>query len=203
MKTGHGFVRLSLDDIFDGKPWVRPKRKCRGERDSQKQKVYNAEKEVRPLLCEPELSELEILRLVDRVWNSKRVKSAFPKAAKRQSPDVTFRNTSNAFAVGCSRINLPRGWARRRLIVLHELAHIITNIEYGTAVASHGWQFCETFLKLTLYISGREAHDLLKGKLKAARVRVKEPRKNAPLSEERKAQLRESLARARAVQRAA
>jgi hypothetical protein len=72
-----------------------------------------------------------------------------------------------------------------------------TGREFKAGVAGHGWEYCETYLKLVLYIMGREAHDALKASMRKHRVRFREPRKRAPLSPERRAQLVAQLAYAR------
>jgi hypothetical protein len=50
---------------------------------------------------------------------------------------------------------------------------------------------------VVLYMMGREAHDTLKASMREHRVRFREPRKRAPLSPERRAQLVAQLAYAR------
>ena len=85
-------------------------------------------------------------------------------------------------------------------IVLHELAHVICQREHGLRVAGHGWQFCSIYLKLALYMMGREAHDALKKEMKVNRVRFTEPRKRKPMDPLRKAALVARLAAYRAAQ---
>ena len=105
------------------------------------------------------------------------------------------RGRRKACAIG-SEIRIPK-WARNTWIVLHELAHVVAGREFKGERASHGWEFCETYLKLVLYVIGREAHDALKESMRGHRVRFREPRQRAPLSPERRAQLVAQLADAR------
>lgn len=156
------------------------------ERDTQRSRVY---------LCDPVLisrakplpSVTDVERYVRKVFASKRVKAAFPKAAGRILPTVgDGRGRRNACGWS-GGIKIPL-WARNEGVVLHELAHTICQREHGN-VAWHGWQFCSIYLKLALYMMGREAHDALKKEMKVKRVRFSEPRKRKPLDPERKAAL--------------
>ena len=58
---------------------------------------------------------------------------------------------------GFQRMNLPV-WARRKIVILHEMAHGLC----GNYVAAHGREFCRTFLELVRYAMGRPAADELK-----------------------------------------
>ena len=84
-------------------------------------------------------------------------------------------------------------WARQPIVVLHEIAHHLAGLSHG-----HDWRFCQVMLDLVRHFMGREAHDALKASFKEHRVRFTEPRKRGPVSPERRAQLVEQLAAARA-----
>lgn len=175
------------------------------ERDSQQSKVYRAERSVNDQhLTPPTFTTMkECERFAKKVWRSKRVQQAFPRATRNELPDLhDGRGCRSAIASGGWEVKLPK-WARRETVILHELAHIIVHREIGMSVAGHGWQFCQTFLKLTLYIQGREAHDELKAAFKRFKVRYTEPRKRKPLTAEQRAVLAARLATARAAKAAA
>lgn len=180
-------------------------------RDTQRKRVYDAEnaafpdnpKEGQP--THPAVKDVEVF--VKKVWSSKRVQNAWPIATGSFTnlPRVKDgRGCRKASAHGTWAISMPM-WSRREWVILHELAHIITTRENfwpKDKVASHGWEFCEIYLKLVLYIMGREAHDALKASFKKHNVKFKKPIKRAPLSPERKAELVAKLAEYRLSQSA-
>lgn len=163
------------------------------ERDTQRKRVYK---------CDPALREIaqklphmnDVRRFVKRVIGMKRVQDAFPKSRLATwSPDVLDGRGRRNAGGWCGGITMPV-WSRDEAVALHELAHTICQREHGYEVAGHGWQFCSIYLTLTLYAMGREAHDVLKAAFKANRVRFTAPRKRAPLSPERRAEMVERLA---------
>ena len=128
-------------------------------RDSQRKRVYTAEVEAFDTdkkTDEPTLREVkEVERFVKKVFASKRVKKEWPLVY--HVPVVKDgRGCRNALAHGTSAISVPI-WARRKWVVLHELAHIIT-ARYHKGVASHGWEYCRNYLRLVEIILGKEAH---------------------------------------------
>ena len=178
------------------------------ERDSQRSKVYAAENEAfraySPKNSEPTLPRVkDCERFVKKVFASKRVKAAFPRATREiwGVPRIEDGRGCRAARGGYSFLVLPR-WARRDWVVLHEIAHTITGREVGD-VPAHGWQYCTVYLRLVLYVLGREHHDALKASFKKHRVRFTEPRKRKPLTAEQRAVLAERLATARAAKAAA
>jgi len=54
-------------------------------------------------------------------------------------------------------------------------------------MAWHGWQFCDIYLRLVLYVMGREAHDALKASFKVARIKYRQPRTREWTPEQRQA----------------
>ena len=168
-------------------------------RDSQKSKLYLSEAVLHNWTKEKLPAVGDVEAYADKVWASKRIRAAFPIATGHNHPRPVVkdgRGTSHARG-GAYFINIPR-WARNPVVVLHELAHTINSRELcGRPHAGHGWEFCATFLKLVLYMLGREAHDKLKAEMKACRVRFRPPRKSVPLSPERREQMIAVLAAAR------
>jgi putative metallohydrolase (TIGR04338 family) len=166
-------------------------------RDSQKAKLYRADDALSDFK-EPLPTVKDVERFVKKVWNSGRVQKAFPTATRTWSapPRVKDGRGTRVARGWTNAISIP-GWARRSDVVLHELAHSIHRRE-GLGGAGHGWEYCSVLLTLTLYVFGRDAHDALKAAYKANRVKFRAPKKRAPLSEERRSQLRAQLAVARA-----
>lgn len=168
-------------------------------RDTQRAKLYKAEKVLEPF-AKPVPSVKDVDRYCRALFKRGRVEAAWPRAAKwrQQKPLVIGdgRGARCAQSFG-GRISIPL-WARKDTIIIHECAHEIIRREVRGDYASHGWEYAECFLKLVLYCMGREAHDALKASYKACRVRFTEPRKRAPLSPEKRAELGARLAMARA-----
>lgn len=170
----------------------------RDARDSQRLRVYKAERRVHHL-GKPLREVEDIQRFIQKQLKRKAITSRYPDATR---PIAIHHGGGrrNACAYGGWKISIPL-WARNELIVIHEVAHIVTNRHYGdkrSGVAGHGWQFCAVFLDLVRFIMGKEAHDALKASFKEHKVRFTAPRKKKWLTPEQKAALAERLAAARA-----
>lgn len=164
------------------------------ERDTQRARVYKCDRVLMETAAAlPSVRDVE--RFVKKTFASKRVREAFPKAMRPTLPTVGDGRGRRAACGGPGGIKIPT-WARNEAVVLHELAHTIC-LRQGGREAFHGWQFCAVYLKLVLYLMGREAHNTLKAAFKANRVRFTEPRKRQPLSPEQAAALTERLAQYR------
>jgi hypothetical protein len=173
--------------IIDGK-------KCGEYRDTQRNKVYEAEtvlhKYATPL---PEMKDLE--RFAKKVWASRRMKKAFPKATSRFLAIGDGRGHTRFATGGWAGVDMPR-FARNTHIMLHELAHVVDQRENGSQWGGHGWRYCAVYLKMVLYVFGREAHNELKASFKKHRVRIR-PKTKRNMSEEQRAALRLRMAAAR------
>jgi len=170
-------------------------------RDNQRAKLYRADDALKPFACPlPTVKDVE--GYTAKVWASKRVQAAYPKATRDREPTVKDGRGTRIARGGRYSINIPL-WARNEAVVLHELAHTVTRRTYGPYVAGHGWEFCSVFLTIVLYMMGREAHDAFKASMKANRVKFRQPKTRKPMSEERKAVLVMRLAAFRLEQLAA
>lgn len=166
-------------------------------RDSQRSKVYKSDAALKKF-SEPLKTIEDIEKFVKSVWKLKRVQESFPKISEECPRVKDGRGTRNARG-GMFYISIPL-WARSSDIVLHELAHTVTIRTYGYGeTAAHGPEFCAVYLRLALYVMGREAHDALKAAMKHNKVRYKPKKARIPLSEERKAKLLETLRQARLI----
>lgn len=164
-------------------------------RDTQRARVYRADNALNGIAPKlPEVHDVEVF--VKRVWASRRVAAAYPGAFKSGPPSVADGRGARHARGGVSRIVIPR-WARNAGVVIHELSHTITRRHFGGQPAAHGWEFCQVYLDLTLYMLGREAHDALKAAFKKEGVRWRPKKKRAPLSEEKRQELAARLAVAR------
>jgi len=67
-------------------------------------------------------------------------------------------------------ISLPR-WARRKLVVLHELAHVVTWQCYGKDRPAHGRTFARVYLRLVRHVLGQEAARELRWAFRRHRIR--------------------------------
>lgn len=177
------------------------------KRDTQRSKVYKAERvafeghvEANEVL--PAVEDIE--RFVRHVWSLKRVQDAFPRAVvewRLGRPAVHDGRGRKSACGAMGFISMPV-WSRKKWVVLHELAHVISR-RTDCYIAGHGWEYAACYLLLVRYVLGVDAHDRLKAEFKAHRVRFREPRKRAPLSPERRAALVATLAAAREVRQAA
>jgi len=173
-----------------------------GERDSQRRKLYNAEG-VLAVFGDTKLPEVaDMVRFTKRVWSYERVRKAWPLAITRYPFPVVKPGKGRRRAGGDEfGIYMPRH-TRDEHITLHELAHTITRREHGNKVAGHGWQYCDIYLRLVLYVLGREAHNAFKASMKSHRVRFRKPNKRKLLHPAVTAMRTEQLARGRATARA-
>lgn len=168
-------------------------------RDSQRSRVYAADHSLDSFGRLETVPEIE--RFVSKLWKSERFKKAFSVASSWHcgQPKVKDGRRRRRARGNYYEISMPR-WSRTIGVVVHELAHTVHMREYGSHCrgAAHGWEYCSVYLRLVLYSMGREAHDTLKAAFKKHGVKYRAPKKRAPLSEERRAQLTEQLAAARA-----
>jgi putative metallohydrolase (TIGR04338 family) len=168
-------------------------------RDSQRQRVYNAERILLPLSV-PLREVRDIERYITKNMARKAILRRYPDASR--SVNVRDgRGTRRPMAYGTRSISIPL-WARNESIVLHEMAHIIAERHFQ-GHASHGWQFCAVMLDLVRFCMGNEAHATLLASYNAHKVRYRAPRKRAPLTPEQRAALAQRLATARAAKAAA
>ena len=143
----------------------------RRARDSQKAKLYRAERDdiskgrTFKDICE---TKKFVAKVISSKWSQKHFLNYMSIVVK------DGRGTRIARSYG-DVINVPV-WARNELIVLHELAHSL-RIGSNSEHSSHGWLFCNTFLKLVKHFMGKETHDKLKQSFKKHKVRFNRPYK--------------------------
>lgn len=175
--------------------------KWRRPRDTQRKRLYLADDVLKPFAKPmPEVADIE--RFVRYVWGLERVRKSWPTATGEvwRLPIVRPGAGCRSAFGSATGITMPR-WSRKTDVVIHELAHCITDREWGSLqVPGHGWHFCQVYLRLVLLVMGREAHDAFKASMKTHKVRFTRPRtraKGPAMTTERRAQLVAQLAAAR------
>jgi putative metallohydrolase (TIGR04338 family) len=168
-------------------------------RDSQRQKVYNAETAAfgwdGPTI---EWSAVE-------AYAAKVMKSAYVrrKYGEKKITVLPSRGRgahaipAGAFLRGGSIVTydaqiLVSRSARREWVIIHEMAH-----HYAALGCRHGWKFCEVYLDLVRHFLGKDAHDALKASFKSHKVRYSKPVKRTFTPEQRK-QMADRMAAVRA-----
>jgi putative metallohydrolase (TIGR04338 family) len=156
-------------------------------RDSQRSRVYASE-HIRQGYRPAFWSVDEMQRYVDKLTRS----AWFSRRWHYHRITVLDGRARRSACAGPTTISIPQRM-RNEVTVLHEVAHVVT---WGQG-ADHGWQFCAAFLELVHHCIGKDAGDALRESFKAHKVRYRQPRQRAPLSEAAKAALRERLAKGR------
>ena len=169
-----------------------------GVRDSQRSKVYTAERVVHGEMFETvEQVQTYVDRVLGRAWFKRR----WPSIARHGIPVEDGRGRRAAGAKTTYRgrtITMPK-WSRFEEVILHEIAHHCADVQYGTReVAAHGWQFAGTLIELVRYEMGKDEADKMKASFRKHKVRWTEPKKRKPLSEAQRAANIARLAEARA-----
>ncbi len=135
-------------------------RRERSWRDSQRQKLYDAENMAIVRYSRDKIKTFSSLNAIDKyvraLLESKWIVRRF---GKQPLPKIV--STSNRCAYSCiatRRLNFPE-WSRNEVVILHEVSHWVHLYGYGTA---HGRFFARTFLELTGYMIGAKFRTLLK-----------------------------------------
>ena len=172
------------------------------ERDSQRSRVYKAERAIRKEYGGKHFRETaDVERYIKKQFARKTITRRYGDIGQHITAH-DGRGRGRAGAWGYNDITLPK-WTRFELMIIHEVAHLMTNRLHGLNTAGHGWQFCSIYLDLVRFILGKEAHAALKASFKAHKVKFKKPQTRAPLSPEQKALLAECLAAAREAKKSA
>jgi putative metallohydrolase (TIGR04338 family) len=162
-------------------------------RDSQRQKIYDAEHASSPGKAFPTVEECQAY--VDRVLKRKRLQR------KYSVPRTIVVHPGHGRRIACATtiygrrvIKLPR-WSRTELTILHEIAHHIADNDGRSW--SHNWKFAAVLLTLVREMMGAEAEQALRGQYRTRRVRYTEPRAKRELTGEQRVAAADRLAAAR------
>ena len=177
------------------------------QRDSQRSKVYAAESATHEWrTSQTAMSIEECDAFAHKVLRDSIVQRHFPLAKSMSTSLIVVKSRRRGGCYKPSSFNWNTGYttrptislgvaARSEWVIIHEIAHAITSLDY----AWHGPEWVQCYLFLVKRFLGVEAHDKLKANLIEHGVRIKPKAKRAPLSPERKAELAQRLAAARAV----
>jgi hypothetical protein len=183
-------------------------------RDSQRRKVYTAERIMERQPGQTDVaSPARFQSRVNDIMESQWMSEQFPTAVG--SVPVEFGNLRGANA-NHRRIRVGQNaYAMREWLLIHELSHVIVQRSIGDrhgwtynggyhradgdVVAGHGWQFCDTYLRLVRRFMGQAQHDALKASFKQHKVRYKAPRAKRPVTPELLARLAAGRAKLAAI----
>lgn len=158
-------------------------------RDSQRQKVYDAESVLRS--HSKRISHDQIVALVRKIESSEYVKRNYG-VLHRKVITSGHGHSRTSVAKGDHTIVLA-AFGHNDWITIHEVAH-----GYTVADPGHGWLFCYVYLDLVRKFMGKEAHDALKASFKKRKVAHTVPRKKREMTPEQKQVLVDRMAKARA-----
>ncbi len=153
------------------------------ERDTQRSKLYKAEREAfqENVVYYPEMDDMAqyVAKTLSRAPIKARYADDFGKN-RLQIKDGRRRSSAG----GCDRfITIPRAM-RKDWVILHELAHALTQRKYGYYVAAHGWQFAAIYIDLIHFMKGKDAADALKASFRKNRVRWRPKQKRVATPEQ-------------------
>jgi len=161
---------------------------CITRRDSQRQKVYSAEDNLKRLYQEVNIEFSSIEEISQYVNKLVRSTWAIRRWGKPRNTIQIIENKKVRGACWARGINLSitlSRWGWNKMVVLHELSHLLSN--YG---ASHGRHFVRTFLELVKHELGYDIQKALKKEYKRYGVRYLPKRE---LSEETRKKLRQNF----------
>lgn len=189
-------------------------------KDSQRQKVYDAEQAA--FYCSEAAhdtsgyvftSEAEIEKFLKALWKQEYFKKHFGTDKKRlPTVRITYGREGAAYASSWEwkmhfHSRKPSGAKIKKWVVIHELAHLLDDHfdkvkGWKGDRRGHGRKFTATYLDLVRRTIGKDAHDRLKEEFKKKGAKYSAPRAKRVLTEAQKEELRDRVAVARAVKEA-
>lgn len=166
-------------------------------RDSQRQKVYDAERCVQRNATKADAMTIaECQAMVDKILASTYVRRHYERAEKIVTRYGTVKvvpgrngGMARGFDVyydGGRHVGGPvialGIWARQEFVVIHEVAHHLAGLH-----ERHGWRFVACELDLVRHFLGADVHDRLKASFRKHRVRFTAPRPKRVLTDEQRA----------------
>lgn len=139
-------------------------------RDSQKSRLYKAEREALNKRSKRLETISDITRYVDRI--SKRATIVRRYGTELRKPIFIGDGRGKRNAGGDAKgIYMPK-WSRTEFIVLHEMSHCIACRMYGRYnIAAHGREYAAIYLDLVRFMLGKDAADALKASFRTHRVK--------------------------------
>jgi len=181
---------MNVDFDFDSRP--------KKPRDSQRQKLYDAELKVfgdstgrRPV--EDDLATVaQMQAFVDKLMASAWWARRWPRVRCIEvRPGFGHSRATGSF--WSKVVQMPK-WARSRNVLVHEIAHCVSSPMEGGA---HGWFFASNYLDLVEHVFGKATADELRASFKEHRVKYTAPRAKRVLTSEEREVLVDRLAQAR------
>lgn len=155
------------------KRWSIPAR----PRDSQRSKVYTAEQKTSSGKHFKDIDEVRmyIAKIARTQW-WKKLAAGHPVENGPVRLEIGRSHSTALSFHGMRTVRMPgkSGWAYCEKVVLHEMAHLITDCTHS---ASHGPEFCKNFLTLVKYRMGKDAAEELKRSFKTHKVKYTVRRK--------------------------
>lgn len=148
-------------------------------RDTQRAKLYRAEREALPgfqALPGQEPSVEECSTFVKKVWGSAWTKKHFRRAYAFPVPWIKDGRGTTWARGSLHHLSLPL-WARTKPVMLHEIAHSLT---IASETPAHGPRFAACFLALVRHFLGAEKAALFKAAFRKHHVRTRPKRKMSP-----------------------
>jgi len=126
------------------------------ERDSQRSKVYRAEKVLRQNKRSPLISKANALALIDSVISTDFWKQL--RGPESVNLRVSYKATRYCWArYGTASIVLAASWGLNRSTILHELTHLVV----GSPHPAHGKLFCRIFLHFVCGYMSKDSYRTL------------------------------------------
>lgn len=173
------------------------KRYDNGERDSQMQKLYDAEYSLIPCSEEDNLSFEELIHKLNEVVNDTWFRKKFGKLFSDTILKVENASSRQniAYAFGTDFLSFPPHFCNFP-IILHELTHIIVDrlqfvVAFNYNYTTHGRMFAFIYLELVRKFMGERSYTILKTGYKNFNVKY---RNRIPQTSAKKKILRERLA---------
>jgi putative metallohydrolase (TIGR04338 family) len=148
--------------------WRVGKGKSLGERDTQRQKVYNAEYDA--------MVEIDLKGLVKRIEKVEEIqkfvnaicsKQWFLKRFGPHKIEVENGAGKRSACGGHGSISMPR-WSRQQLFILHEVTHCL---QHYKNLSWHGRYFAKAYLELVRFVLGKEVYTILKRQFRSHKVK--------------------------------
>lgn len=146
-----------------------PERKPARPRDTQRSRVYAAERAAFGNGGPEGMTIEEVERFVATLWESGTARRARARedCRRRAAPIVYDGRGCRRATGGFGQVTIPR-WARSRWVICHEVAHCIAGNRPW-----HGPAFCRVYLELIEEVLGFEARERLALEMRRRNVRTR------------------------------
>lgn len=165
-----GGTRLTTDSLQELLPRTGRSKK---QADTQKKKLYRAEKEAFAGYQSPERTIAEVDLFYKRILAHKYLRRQYRKASL---PLRVVAGSGNHCKDNYQEIMLTIWGRNNEWVLLHELAHALDDKAWKTDTRGHGRRFAHIYVDLVRHVMGREWSDKLKDSFRKHGVRYNQPR---------------------------